>query len=136
VIHYRYLVHYGVPQRHGHLFGSGDVRSRKGMSRDELERFVLDRVLNGSCPTARLHTYWIVDDPTAPIPPAPTQASPRKSPETLQQLQELAASMGTTDMHAARAAFEWGVPLADVTPEQRRGAKTMNYMLLYSGPKV
>jgi DNA polymerase-1 len=39
------------------------------------------------------------------------------------------------DIHRATAARIFGVPLADVTPDQRRGAKTINFGVLYGmGP--
>lgn len=43
----------------------------------------------------------------------------------------LAAFNSGTDIHAATASEVYGVPLATVTPDQRRAAKTINFGILY-----
>lgn len=39
-----------------------------------------------------------------------------------------------TDLHRKKAAEIFGIPESEVTPEQRRYAKTVNYMNLYNDP--
>ena len=48
-------------------------------------------------------------------------------------LLELCRYYGTTDVHRARAAHEFGVPAEAVTNTQRQLAKDVNWFTLYGG---